>query len=114
MLIQLQMFIARFCSVLEVSITCDGCGAQIPGPRYRCMDCMDIDLCGVCFSGGVMPSGTEHTTDHNIVYMSSVHCIRLLTSLRSLYFMFELNLNYIYSAVSIELKLQRQWAYMSV
>jgi len=73
MSIQLQMFIARFCSVLEVSITCDGCGAQIPGPRYRCMDCMDIDLCGVCFSGGVMPSGTEHTNDHNIVYMSSVH-----------------------------------------
>jgi len=68
--VQLQTFIARFCSVLDVSITCDGCGAQIPGPRYRCLQCVDIDLCGVCFSGGVMPAGSEHTTDHCFVYMA--------------------------------------------
>ena len=69
-IVQVQTFIARYCSVLEVSITCDGCSAQIPGARYRCLDCVDVDLCGVCFSGGVMPPGTKHTTDHHIVYMT--------------------------------------------
>ena len=70
--VQLQAFIARYCSLLEVSVTCDSCGAQIPGPRYRCLECVDIDMCGVCFSGGVMPSGSEHSTDHTIVYMTYV------------------------------------------
>jgi len=68
--LKVQMFIARYCGVLDVSITCDGCQAQIPGPRYRCLDCTDIDLCGVCFSGAVMPSATDHNADHRFVYMT--------------------------------------------
>ncbi|KAI9358252.1 hypothetical protein DFJ73DRAFT_819315 [Zopfochytrium polystomum] len=32
-------------------VTCDGCGARaFTGPRHRCADCRDYDLCATCFA----------------------------------------------------------------
>lgn len=45
------MFVARFCDLLDVEITCDGCGITLPGRRYRCVQCIDMDLCTTCYSG---------------------------------------------------------------
>ena len=46
-----QMFVAQFCDLLEVEISCDGCGATLPGRRYRCLLCQDMDLCTTCYAG---------------------------------------------------------------
>ncbi|XP_061181596.1 zinc finger ZZ-type and EF-hand domain-containing protein 1-like [Saccostrea echinata] len=63
-----QMFVARFCDLLEVEITCDGCNVTLPGRRFRCLQCVDMDLCATCYAGGVKPEG-EHTDDHDIVHL---------------------------------------------
>ncbi|KAL5009613.1 hypothetical protein ScPMuIL_011918 [Solemya velum] len=64
----IQMFVARFCDLLDVEISCDGCGVTLPGRRYRCLQCVDMDLCATCYSGGVKPEG-EHTDEHDIVHL---------------------------------------------
>ncbi|XP_041364980.1 zinc finger ZZ-type and EF-hand domain-containing protein 1-like [Gigantopelta aegis] len=64
----LQMFVGRFCDLLDVEISCDGCGVTLPGRRYRCLNCMDMDLCTTCYCGGVKPEG-EHRDDHDIVHL---------------------------------------------
>ena len=45
------MFVAKFCDLLDVEISCDGCGVTLPGHRYRCLECMDVDLCATCYVG---------------------------------------------------------------
>ncbi|XP_050394804.1 zinc finger ZZ-type and EF-hand domain-containing protein 1 [Patella vulgata] len=65
---EIQMFVARFCDLLDVEINCDGCGNTLPGRRYRCLQCVDMDLCTTCFSGGVKPEG-DHKDDHDIVHL---------------------------------------------
>lgn len=62
-----QMFIARHCDLLDVEIYCDGCNQSMPGRRYRCLDCVDMDLCVTCFTGGLNPGG-EHKDSHSFVY----------------------------------------------
>ncbi|XP_076459760.1 zinc finger ZZ-type and EF-hand domain-containing protein 1-like isoform X2 [Babylonia areolata] len=77
----IQMFVARFCDLLDVEISCDGCGVTLPGRRYRCYQCVDMDLCTTCYSGftgddgdffsvngGVKPEG-EHHDDHDFVHL---------------------------------------------
>ncbi|KAL8625230.1 hypothetical protein ACOMHN_029988 [Nucella lapillus] len=64
----IQMFVARYCDLLDVEITCDGCGVTLPGRRYRCYQCVDMDLCTTCYSGGVKPEG-EHHDDHDFVHL---------------------------------------------
>ncbi|XP_011420402.3 zinc finger ZZ-type and EF-hand domain-containing protein 1 isoform X2 [Magallana gigas] len=65
---EVQMFVARFCDLLEVEITCDGCNVTLPGRRFRCLQCVDMDLCATCYASGVKPEG-EHTDDHDIVHL---------------------------------------------
>ena len=45
------MFVARFCDQLDVQIKCDGCGTMLPGQRYRCLVCEDMDFCYPCYIG---------------------------------------------------------------
>ncbi|XP_070581030.1 zinc finger ZZ-type and EF-hand domain-containing protein 1-like isoform X2 [Ptychodera flava] len=63
----MHMFVARYCDMLDVEITCDGCGVLLPGQRYRCLHCEDMDLCNTCYLGGVRPEG--HTDDHEMVHL---------------------------------------------
>lgn len=65
---EVQMFVARFCDLLEVEITCVGCSVTLPGHRFRCLQCVDMDLCATCYASGVKPEG-EHTDDHDIVHL---------------------------------------------
>ncbi|XP_064626439.1 zinc finger ZZ-type and EF-hand domain-containing protein 1-like isoform X2 [Lineus longissimus] len=64
----LHMFIARFCDLIDVEIGCDGCHVTLPGRRYRCLQCPDVDLCATCFAGGVSPVG-DHNDDHEMVHL---------------------------------------------
>ncbi|CAL1538237.1 unnamed protein product [Lymnaea stagnalis] len=77
-----KMFVARFSDVLDVEISCDGCGVTLPGRRYRCLQCMDMDLCTSCFSGGVEPE--EHRDSHEIVHLvfKCNHCQAFIVGTR--------------------------------
>lgn len=42
-------------------VTCDGCEGPVCGPRFRCTECEDYDLCKPCKRAG---KHTEHMTRH--------------------------------------------------
>ncbi|XP_064597879.1 zinc finger ZZ-type and EF-hand domain-containing protein 1-like [Liolophura sinensis] len=69
----IQMFVAKFSDLLDVEISCDGCSVTLPGRRYRCLQCEDMDLCATCYAGGVKPyaesDNSKHTDDHDMVYL---------------------------------------------
>ncbi|XP_069827246.1 zinc finger ZZ-type and EF-hand domain-containing protein 1 [Dendropsophus ebraccatus] len=75
---KMHMFIARYCDLLNVEISCDGCDKIAPWHRYRCLHCNDMDLCKTCFLGGVKPEG--HEDDHEMVNMEYAcdHCQGLI------------------------------------
>ncbi|XP_066271165.1 zinc finger ZZ-type and EF-hand domain-containing protein 1-like [Branchiostoma lanceolatum] len=64
---EMHMFVARFCDLLDVEIRCDGCEKVLPGQRYRCLQCSDMDLCNTCFLDGAKPEG--HEDDHDLVHL---------------------------------------------
>ncbi|XP_033118945.1 zinc finger ZZ-type and EF-hand domain-containing protein 1-like [Anneissia japonica] len=64
---RMHMFVAQFCELLVVKITCDGCGTLLPGRRYHCLDCEDMDLCNTCYLGGAKPN--KHKDGHRLVNM---------------------------------------------
>jgi len=61
----INLFIARYSSDLEVVITCDGCQEKIKGSRNRCLNCVDMDLCAGCHRKGTKPNG--HTDQHDVI-----------------------------------------------
>ncbi|XP_075417283.1 zinc finger ZZ-type and EF-hand domain-containing protein 1 isoform X2 [Tenrec ecaudatus] len=79
---KMHMFIARYCDLLNVDISCDGCDEIAPWHRYRCLQCSDMDLCKTCFLGGVKPEG--HGDDHEMVNMEFAcdHCQGLIIGRR--------------------------------
>lgn len=79
---KMHMFIARFCDLLNVVISCDGCERMAPWHRYRCLQCMDMDLCKTCFLSGAKPEG--HEDDHEMVNMEYAcdHCRGLIVGSR--------------------------------
>lgn len=60
----MHMFIARYCDLLNVDISCDGCDEIAPWHRYRCLQCSDMDLCKTCFLGtppvAAIPERNKH------------------------------------------------------
>ncbi|KAM8975776.1 zinc finger ZZ-type and EF-hand domain-containing protein 1 [Pelodytes ibericus] len=75
---KMHLFIARYCDLLNVEISCDGCDKIAPWHRYRCLQCNDMDLCKACFLGGVKPEG--HEDNHEMVNMEYAcdHCQGLI------------------------------------
>nr|XP_047143287.1 zinc finger ZZ-type and EF-hand domain-containing protein 1 [Hydra vulgaris] len=63
--LDMHLFIARYSSVLEVVVNCDGCDKEIHGRRYRCLVCTDLDLCADCYSNNVKVQ--DHFDQHEIV-----------------------------------------------
>ncbi|XP_060768529.1 zinc finger ZZ-type and EF-hand domain-containing protein 1 isoform X2 [Neoarius graeffei] len=79
---KMHMFIARYCDLLNVEISCDGCERIAPGHRYRCLQCTDMDLCKTCFLSGAKPEG--HEDEHEMVNMEYAcdHCQGLIVGSR--------------------------------
>ncbi|XP_007425988.1 zinc finger ZZ-type and EF-hand domain-containing protein 1 [Python bivittatus] len=79
---KMHMFIARYCDLLHVDISCDGCDEIAPWHRYRCLQCSDMDLCKTCFLGGVRPEG--HEANHDMVNMEYAcnHCQGIIVGQR--------------------------------
>ena len=59
--------LSRCSPKLGLSRRCTGCNkflhAQIP--KYRCLECKDMEICGDCYHKGEEPSG--HSTNHRMV-----------------------------------------------
>ncbi|XP_039612710.1 zinc finger ZZ-type and EF-hand domain-containing protein 1 isoform X1 [Polypterus senegalus] len=79
---KMHMFIARYCDLLNVEISCDGCDKIAPWHRYRCLQCTDMDLCKTCFLSGAKPEG--HEDDHEMVNLEYAcdHCQGLIVGSR--------------------------------
>ncbi|XP_048374688.1 zinc finger ZZ-type and EF-hand domain-containing protein 1 isoform X2 [Sphaerodactylus townsendi] len=79
---KMHMFIARYCDLLRVDISCDGCDEIAPWHRYHCLQCNDMDLCKTCFLGGVKPEG--HEDNHEMVNMEYAcnHCQGIIVGQR--------------------------------
>jgi hypothetical protein len=52
---KLNLFVAVYCDVIGVTVTCTSCQRQLIGPRYRCRYCVDTNLCEDCYRGKVFP-----------------------------------------------------------
>ena len=70
-----RMFIARYSDLLDTEVMCDACNSSLPGRRYRCLECVDVDLCIACFAGGIMPLPGEHKEDHDLVQFVYVNIL---------------------------------------
>ncbi|XP_061461345.1 zinc finger ZZ-type and EF-hand domain-containing protein 1 isoform X2 [Rhineura floridana] len=79
---KMHLFIARYCDLLHVDISCDGCDEIAPWHRYRCLQCNDMDLCKTCFLGGVRPE--RHEANHDMVSMEYAcdHCQGIIVGQR--------------------------------
>merc|ERR1711963_811811 len=44
----------------------DGCQGPVVGPRYKCLECLDYDLCSSCEKQGTHPN-------HNMIMMNKMH-----------------------------------------
>lgn len=64
---RMHLFVARFSDILDVVITCDGCDVTLSGRRFRCLNCLDVDLCNNCYMSGVKPEG--HLESHDVIDM---------------------------------------------
>lgn len=60
-----KFFMARYVGQLTFNSTCDGCRKNLPWKKYRCLDCMDVDLCHSCYSMRRTPGA--HQNSHNMV-----------------------------------------------
>ena len=64
------LFQARYSFSLELSFMCDTCSEKIRGIWYRCLRCIDMDLCANCYNSGQKPSG--HLEWHDIIELRLV------------------------------------------
>ena len=64
------LFKARYSSRLKLKFTCDGCSKKIGGSWYRCLNCIDVNLCTNCYNSGKKPS--DHLNSHEIIELRLV------------------------------------------
>ena len=59
--------LSRCSPKLGLSRNCSGCSKILNAyiPKYRCLECKDVEICGDCYSRGEEPSG--HSTNHKMV-----------------------------------------------
>ena len=66
----ISLFKARYSSSLKTVFICDGCSMDIGGRWYRCLHCIDMDLCTNCYDSGKKIS--EHLDSHEIIELRLV------------------------------------------
>ena len=64
------LFIARYSFNLGLSFICESCSEMIRGTWYRCLHCIDMDLCANCYESGQKPS--EHLESHDVIELRLV------------------------------------------
>ena len=64
------LFKARYSCSLYI---CDGCSKNIEGRWYRCLHCIDFDLCTSCYKS--VKATSEHLDAHEIIELRLVKVI---------------------------------------
>ena len=64
------LFHARYSSSLESVLVCDGCSKNIEGRWYRCLHCIDFDLCINCYKS--VKTTSEHLGAHEVIELRLV------------------------------------------
>ena len=59
-----HLFLARDSRRLGIFSTCDGCKRELHGIQYRCLECIDMDLCIDCDEDGATTTG--HASSHKM------------------------------------------------
>ena len=67
------LFKARYSSSLKIKYECDGCSKNIEGRWYRCLHCIDFDLCTNCYQS--VKAASEHLDAHEIIELRLVKAI---------------------------------------
>ena len=67
------LFKARYSSSLKLVFKCDGCSKNIEGRWYRCLQCIDFDLCTNCYKS--VKTTSEHLDAHDIIELRLVKAI---------------------------------------
>lgn len=88
---QMHMFIARYCDLLNVVISCDGCERMAPWHRYRCLQCMDMDLCKTCFlsecslsAAANVTLGRMHQCSRSVIEHALLQAVPSLRAMRTI------------------------------
>ena len=69
----ISLFEARYSSSLKMAYVCNGCFEDIEGCWYRCLRCLDCDLCTNCYTKGEAISG--HLDSHEVIEFRLVKAI---------------------------------------
>ena len=69
----ISLFNARYSSSLKIKYICDGCSKNIEGRWYRCLHCIDFDLCTSCYES--VKATSEHLDAHEIIELRLVKVI---------------------------------------
>ena len=69
----ISLFKARYSSSLKLKFICDGCSEKIEDRWYRCLHCIDFDLCTSCYKS--VKTTSEHLESHEIIELRLVRAI---------------------------------------
>ena len=61
----MNLFIVRYAHLIEFDVTCDGCSVLLPLNKYRCLTCLDLDLCESCHNNEVISK--SHLNMHRMI-----------------------------------------------
>ena len=61
----MNFFMARYAHLIESDVTCDGCLVSLPLNKYRCLTCLELDLCESCYINGIVPK--SHLNTHRMI-----------------------------------------------
>ena len=67
------LFQARYSSRIKLDFMCDGCSEKIESCWYRCLHCIDFDLCTICHKK--RKTTNEHLDSHEIIELRLVKTI---------------------------------------
>jgi len=69
---------------LHYGVTCDGCEGEVRGVRYKCLNCLDYDLCSNCKATGIHSEHEMVAIDHPLPVVSflSVEILAIFWLLR--------------------------------
>ena len=67
-----NFFLARYAFNLGCTSICGSCKRKITGRHFRCLNCINLDLCQVCFMEGKYPNHRCTKESHQIIEFSWV------------------------------------------
>ena len=61
----MNLFISRYSNHGEFKSKCDGCSEPLTWKKFRCLACLDLDLCESCYVNVKKPDG--HLNTHKMI-----------------------------------------------